>query len=201
MLIDSIVFVTDGKFLSTFTNSAFYIPCFCFRLYHLVIFQLPARGGSVVFSAFITPCRRLLAEAALTLILPVCGPSGSPSYPDWASPRDWPWLLGLSQNGHSRDLENALTEARPACCTRKPEPIMVKQTQLPCLGRTTHRACVPQPMPAKHQTSDQGRAGAASLPASRHGHVRAQQRPAMQTPVRGMTHRLTEPNTRAVCRH
>lgn len=82
MLIDSIVFVTDGKFLSTFTNSVFHITCFCFRLYYLVIFLLLARGGSVVFSAFIKPCRRLLAEAALTLILPVCWPSGSPSRPD-----------------------------------------------------------------------------------------------------------------------
>lgn len=29
--IDSIVFVPDGKFLSTSTNSVFYITCFCFH--------------------------------------------------------------------------------------------------------------------------------------------------------------------------
>ena len=74
----------------------------------------------------------------------------------------------------------------------------VKQTRLPCLG--THRACVPQPMPASHQRSARGRAGSASLPASRHRHVRAQQGPAMR-PSPGDDRRPTGPSARVVCRH
>ena len=80
--IDIIVFVPDGKFLSTFTNSVFYITCFCFHLYYFIVFLLLSRGGSVAFSALIKPCRRLLAEVALTPILPVCWPSGSAPHPD-----------------------------------------------------------------------------------------------------------------------
>ena len=199
--IDIIVFVPDGKFLSTFTDSVFYITCFCFHLYYFIVFLLLSRGGSVAFSALIKPCRRLLAEVALTPILPVCWPSGSPPTLTLGFSMRFTLAAGSITEWTQQGLGKCSDRGSSALLHLEARAHRVKQTQMPWPGRSTHRACVPQPMLPKHQTSDQGRAGSASLPTSRHGHVRAQQRPAKQTQVRGTTHQPTEPDTRVVCTH